>query len=374
MIGGFYFWEKTRGFFRIPFGAAVVGGPIDARVQGLYSGGELKTSAQAIFGQANYSITPELSITLGARYSWEKKTVDEFYTGDFFSPYDPDILPLPQATRQDDESFGSFTPKFGIEYQPDRNLLIYATYSKGFKSGTYNLGGLQPVLRPEKVTAYEGGIKSTFASVQASLAGFYYDYTDLQVGKAIRDIPALENAATATIYGTEFEITARPFGDLVLDANASWLHARFDSYLSADPFYPAGDGGTIDPRTGDPAFDLAGNILPQSPEWQLSGGAEYHIPSKIGEFSLRGEVSWTDKVFFTAFNRPELSQGARTLVNGFVTFTGDAERWLVTIYGRNLTNEFYRSDMYPFLLPTGGLLAGTLGEPRTYGVSVRRSF
>ena len=374
VIGGYYFWEKTSGFFTLPFSTALFGGPVNALVQGLDFGGDLKTSAQAVFGQATYSLTPELSITLGGRYSWEKKTIDEYSTTDFFTPYNPDVRPTPQRTRKESTSFESFTPKVGLEYKPNRNLLIYATFSEGFKSGTYNLGSFDPVLEPEEVTAYEGGMKFTSYGIQASLAGFYYDYTDLQVGKAVIDRPVLENAATATIYGAEFEMTAQPVENLVLDATAAWLHARFDSYISADPFYPAGDGQTVDPVTGQPAFDLAGNIPPQSPEWQLSGGAEYSIPSEIGIFSLRGEVAWTDKVYFSAFNRPGPSQNDRTLVNAFVTFTDESERWLVTVYGRNLTDKFYRTAMYPFLLPTGGPLAGIVGEPRTYGVSVRRSF
>lgn len=375
VLGGFYFWEKTSGFFTLPFSTVLFGGPVDVLVQGLDFGGDLKTSAQAVFGQATYAVTPELSVTLGGRYSWEKKTVDDYYGAHFFTPYNPSVRPTPQFLRNESETFKSFTPKVGVEYKPNRNLLMYASYSKGFKSGTYNLGSIaDPVLQPEKVTAYEGGIKSTFAGIQASLAGFYYDYTDLQVGKAVQDRPALENAATATIYGAEFEMVARPVKNLLLDANAAWLHARFDSYISADPFYPAGDGQTLDPKTGQPAFDLSGNAPPHSPDWQVSGGAEYRIPSQIGTFSLRGEVSWTDKVYFTAFNRPELSEDDRTLVNGFITFTDKSERWLVTLYGRNLTDKFYKSAMYPFLLPTGGPLAGYIGEPRTYGVTLRHNF
>lgn len=373
VIGGFYFWEKTSGFFTLPFSTAIFGGPVNALIKGLDFGGDLKTSAQAVFGQATYSLTPQLSVTLGGRYSWEKKTVDEYSSFDF-SPYNPNVRSVPQRIREESTSFESFTPKVGIEFKPNRNLLMYVTFSEGFKSGTYNLGAFDPVLQPEKVTAYEGGIKYTSTRVQASLAGFYYDYADLQVGKALIDRPTLENAAIATIYGAEFEMTARPVRNLLLDATAAWLHARFDSYISYDPFYPAGDGQTIDPTTGLPAFNLAGNVPPQSPEWQVAAGAEYRIPLEIGTFSLRGEVSWTDKVFFSAFNRPGPSQNERTLVNGFITFTDKSERWMVTLYGRNLTDKYYKTAMYPFLLQTGGPLAGIVGEPRTYGVMLRHNF
>jgi iron complex outermembrane receptor protein len=374
--GGYYFWEETQGSFRFPVSAAIVGGPYPVVLQGFYSGGTLQTSAEAIFGQATYAFTSRFRLTLGGRYSWEKKSADEFYAFDLSAPYAPATAVEPQLRSSNSKTFRSFTPKVGVEYQPGPDLLLYATFTKGFKSGTFNLGGLQPPLEPETVASYEGGIKWSSAGglVRTNAAGFYYDYKDLQVGKAIRNIPALENAANATIYGAELELAVRPLARLRLDGNASWLHARFDSYISADPFYPAGDGRTVDPDTGDPAFDLAGNTLPQSPRWQLSGGAEYRLPFRTGEISLRGEAAWTDRIFFTAFNRAEISQKAKTVVNAFINFTDENNRWQMVGFIRNIGNVRYKSDMYPFLLPLGGMLAGTWGEPKTYGGSIRYSF
>lgn len=376
-LGGlFYFNEKTSGGFRIPIQNIYFVGPPGYLSQGFLSGGTLKTDAAAIFGQASYKLTPELKVTAGARYSWEKKSVDEFFTLDPITPFDADTPVVIQVAREDEKSFKSFTPKLGIDYQPNRDLLLYASYSKGFKSGTFNLGAIQPALSPEKVTAYEGGIKSTWARglAQVNVAGFYYDYKDLQVGKSIRNIPALENAATATIYGAELEFNARPIRSIRTDLVFSYLNAKFDEYISADPFYPAGDGTTVEPATGEPAFDLSGNRVPQAPEFSLLAGLEYILDTRAGEFSLRGEASWTDEVFFTAFNRPDLGEEARTLFNAYFNFTDPAERIALSIYGRNLTNKKYATDMFPLLLFVGGAKSGFFGEPRTYGATVRYNF
>ncbi|MDX3933825.1 MAG: TonB-dependent receptor, partial [Stenotrophomonas sp.] len=168
-------------------------------------------------------------------------------------------------------------------------------------------------------------IKSTFADrrIQANIAGFYYEYTDLQVGKVINNLIGLENAATATIYGAELEIHARPVDSLRADLSFSYLNAKFDEYISADNFRPAGDGVTVDPVTGAPAFNLAGNTIPQAPEFTIFAGAEYLMEVPFGTFSLRGEVLWTDRVYFSAFNRTNVSQPSRTILNAFLNFADD---------------------------------------------------
>lgn len=375
-LGGlFYFHEKLDGNLLFPINDVFIGGPGVLR-QGLAAGGMLKTDAAAAFGQVSYKLTPTLKLTVGGRYSWEKKSVDEKFAFDLFRPYDRLNPVIPFIRRTDDKSFSSFTPRVALDYQPNPDLLLYASWSKGFKSGTYNLGGVQAPLSPEKVQAFEGGIKSTFADrrIQANIAGFYYEYTDLQVGKVINNLIALENAATATIYGAELEIHARPVDSLRADLSFSYLNAKFDEYISADNFRPAGDGVTVDPVTGAPAFNLAGNTVPQAPEFTIFAGAEYLMEVPFGTFSLRGEVLWTDRVYFSAFNRTNVSQPSRTILNAFLNFADDAERWNFSIYGKNLSNKTYATDMIVSVVEAGGPINGSVGEPRTYGMSVRYNF
>ena len=203
-------------------------------------------------------------------------------------------------------------------------------------------GPYQALLKPEKVTAYEGGLKSEFLDrrLRINLAGFYYDYKDLQVGKVVNASLALENAATATIYGAELELRARPTPDLELGLTGSYLNAKFDSFISIDPARPGGDGRTVDPATGAPAFNNAGNRLPQAPKWTVDAMAQYTVRSDHGSFALRGEVLWVDKVYFSAFNVPQVSQPAKTKLNASLIYTDPGDRWSVTVYGKNLANIF----------------------------------
>jgi len=243
LLGAFYFHENDAGAIIIPYNDIGFGGPGVIR-QGYYAGGRLETDAGAIFGQATYNLTPEIHLVVGGRYSIERKGISEQLQFDLARPYSPanPVAPLAQCgadipsvpTCQPHKTFRSFTPKVALEYQITPDALLYASVSRGFKSGTYNVGGVQPPVKPEKVTAYEGGLKSEFLDrrLRINLAGFYYDYKDLQVGKVVNASLALENAATATIYGAELELRARPTPDLELGLTGSYLNAKFDSFIS----------------------------------------------------------------------------------------------------------------------------------------------
>lgn len=367
VLGIFYLHEDIDGVINAPLNLVAVGGP-SFFVQGFYAGGSLKTDAAAAFAQDTYSITPHFRATLGGRYSWEKKRVADQTDFDFARPFDPDNLPLSPVHR-DSKVFKSFTPKVGLEYDLASQTLVYVSFSKGFKAGTYNLGSAGPALKPEKVDAYEAGIKSTFldGKLRANIAGFYYDYTDLQVGKIQQQILALENAATARIYGIEGEFTARPVEGLTLSVNASWLHARFQNYVTGDPARPGGDGVTLDPDTGAPAFDLHGKTLPQAPNYTVDAGIEYRFPAFGGHLSLRGESSWSARVWFSPFNRPEMSQPAFNTQDAFLNYEPDGARWRLSFYARNLANVTIKSSAQISSTAWGSPVVGFVKPPRTFG-------
>lgn len=152
LIGGFYFRENDRGQLAIPFDNRIVGIPApNAFVRGYYGGGYIKTDALAAFGQASYEILDHLRLTLGARYSTEKKTNRDESAFDVSTPYDPgapigETLATPPgaASIVRDKRFNSFTPKVALDYQATRDVLLYASWSKGFKSGAYSLGSFTP--------------------------------------------------------------------------------------------------------------------------------------------------------------------------------------------------------------------------------------
>ena len=376
LTGFFYFHENDEGDLAIPFNNELVGFPAPGyQTQGYFSGGAIVTDAEALFGQATYRIFDRLRLTVGGRYSVEHKTDHDKAAFDYLTPYDPAAL-LDLTTLNRDKTFYAFTPRVALDYQITPSVLAYASWSKGFKSGTYNLGALQPAVDPEKVTAYETGVKSTLLDrrLRVNLAGFYYDYSNLQVSKVVGQNIVLENAASATIYGLEAEVQAQLTPQLEIDANGSWLHARFDNYVSVDAARAYGDGVTIDPQTNAPAFNLAGNTLPQAPDFTFFVGAQYRWPTEAGEFSLRGELSWRDRSYFTPFDLNYVSQAAYNKVNAFVNWVEPDRRWSVSVFVKNLTNKTTVSDSYVGSALVGFPVNGYLDDPRTYGVTVGYKF
>ncbi|MGE4429615.1 MAG: TonB-dependent receptor [Sphingobium sp.] len=368
VVGAFYMHENIDGFIKGPLNLLAVGGP-DLFVQGFYSGGRLKTDAAAIFAQDSYSITDRLRLTLGARYSWEKKKVADHSDFNFDDLYDPENGPRGPAHR-DDETFKSFTPKIGLDYDIADKVMVYASYSKGFKAGTFNLGSAGPALNPEKVDAYEIGLKSTLLDghLRANLSGFYYDYSDLQVGKVQGQLLILENAAAAEIYGLEGEFTLEPARDFIIGLNASWLHARFKNYITADQARPGGDGKTLD-ENGLPAFDLSGNMLPQAPRYTIDLSAQYSFDVPGGSLTVRGESYWSDRVYFSPFNLEHMSQPAFDTQNAYITYRNDNGLRL-TGFVRNIGNQTIRASAQVATTLLGSPVIGFVKPPRTYGLTV----
>ncbi|MFY9352345.1 MAG: TonB-dependent receptor [Sphingobium sp.] len=373
VAGLFYLHEKIDGSISAPLNLLSVGGP-DFFVQGFYAGGRMKTDAAAIYAQDTYSISDRVRLTLGGRYSWERKSVNDQSDFDFARPYSPTNVPL-TPRHIDDESFKSFTPKVGIDVDLGPRALAYASFSKGFKSGTYNLGSAGPPLKPEKVDAYELGVKATSSDgmFRANIAGFYYNYKDLQVGKVQGQLVVLENAATARIYGLEGEFVAKPTPDLTLSANASWLHARFRDYVTADQARPAGDGSTIDPASGLPAFDLSGKTLPQSPDYTVSLAADYVVHLDRGTLTLRGESNWSDRVYFSPFNRKEVSQPSYSLQNAYATYD-DGAHWRLSLYIKNIANKTILASGQVATALLGSPIVGFVQPPRTFGATLGYRF
>jgi iron complex outermembrane receptor protein len=374
VAGLYYFHENNFGYTAFPFSLKLFGGP-DVLKQGYFSGGRLLTDAAAVYSQDTYSLLDDLRLTVGGRYSVERKKVNERSMVDLTRNYNPDN-PLMGTTGQNQATFHSFTPKFGIDYDLTQNVLLYASYSKGFKSGTFSLGSLLPPLRPEQVKAYELGEKATLfgGHLRTNLALFWYNYSDLQVGKVVNNIVSLENAATARIKGAELEVIAQPFeAPFTVSVSPSYLDARFTNYITSDPSRLAGDGHTVD-EFGAPAFNLSGNYLSQAPKFKLNVGAEYTVPAPGGHVSLRAETVYTTRVYFSSYNLPFVSQGPYAITNAFVNYETSDGRWETGAYIRNMFDKTVAASATVLGSIPGFPIAGYLEPPLTFGVSLRYRF
>jgi iron complex outermembrane receptor protein len=302
------------------------------------------TKSAAAFGEVYLNLDDKLRITLGARYTDDRKNFSNSFG---------------VSGRA---SYSAFTPKLGIEKKFTPDVFGYATVSQGFKAGGFNVFDATGFsFRPEKVTAYEAGLKTQGWDHRARIntSVFYYDYRDLQVTQFPGDgTQLIRNAANARIYGADVDFQLAPTDGLRFDGILSLLNARFRKFITADVLDPAG-----------PLRDLTGKHLIRSPPVSGTFGAEVDVPAVVdGKITLRGELSYSDTYFFTAFNRPPAEQKAYTMVNAFITYRAADGTWQANVFGRNLSNVAILTSGFD------SPKVGSFGAPRTFGVSVSRRF
>lgn len=374
MIGGYYFDESIFGGTRIPLDLVVLSRaptlpPLSFLRQGYYGVGLLDTRAYALFGSARFELSDQFAVRLGARYSDETRKIDEVLKFDFatpFPPFVPQFPPTPPGVRRQlEESFSSFTPSATLEYKPSEDLFLYATYAKGFKSGGFNLGVIQPPFAPEKITDYEAGIRADWLNgrLRTNISAFYYDYTNLQVTKIAGTVVTIENAANAVVRGIEAEIVVRPISRLRLDAAISLLDSEYRNYSTTDPARPA--LGVV---------EISGNDLSQAPSYTINVNASYTLPTDVGDFTLRGEGRWVDRVYFTQFNLDHVSQPAYSLFNAFLSWESRTSGLRATAFIRNIGNKDIVSAGFIGSSLVGSPLLGSFEPPRTYGLTLGWTF
>ncbi len=315
-----------------------------------------KTDSYAVFGQADYSITPKLTATLGLRYSSDKK--------DFHYVSNAEMGTITFFTIDASKTFGSLSGRLGVQYKATDDVNLYASYNRGYKSGGF-FGGqstepsqFKPY-RDEKVDAFEVGAKTMWFDrrLRANVSAFYYDYQDLQVYtlvlEGVRTVQNFTNASNAEIYGAELELSATPMRGLDVGLNASLLSAKYKDFKSL-------------------AGDYSGNQLPDAPKVSLTAQARYEWDLAGGQAHVSADASYRSKVYYDTRNIERLSDGARTFVNAQIGWTTPGKRYEFGIWGRNLTDETNISDIIP--IEGLGFDLFNMGLPRTGGIYLRYNY
>jgi iron complex outermembrane receptor protein len=336
----------------------------------------------AAYAQIRYNLTDRLRATAGGRYTIDHKT------------YAMDAAVLgTHSLLADKDTWKAFTPRFALDYTPDSNTLVYASVSRGFKSGGFNtLGDIsQPVNRfdPEYVWNYEVGAKiAAFdRKLRVGLTGFYSDYTHLQQTVFVINqdtgvnFPKVENSATGKIKGIEFEFDAAPTRRLRLSGAATRLWATYGMFCNNDPLHPGAPtdpscvGATAGGQALPPgAINLQGNVLTQSPKWQFNGSAQYTLPiSSRLELVTRVDYKWQSRVYFDIYNNPLVSQGAYGLFNGSIGVGTTDKAWSLSGWIRNAFDTRYISQATTKAGATP-YTAGSIGTPRMYGATLLHHF
>ncbi|MFN3211985.1 MAG: TonB-dependent receptor [Henriciella sp.] len=346
------------------------------------------------FLDSTYQFNDKLSITAGLRYTAERK---DFETGFALSILNGGSIPsIPQAGAlggltlpagapfppgsgpviafADDETFTDVSPRFVVDYALNDDVMLYASYSQGFKSGGFNSFGLTPAFDPERIEAVEAGVKAEWMrrTLRTNLSVFHYDYSDLQVRIGVPTGGVdIQNAAAAEISGGEFEVTARPFPKLALSASVAYLDAEFtDGTLPGvhvDQLYLIGAPVSLVEQ------NIVGNQLSRAPEWQTYLSADLELPkTSFGTPRLRVDMKSQTEVFFL-----EVSQGDNTFkadrfteIGASLTLTSNDGRTEVSIFGQNLSDDRYVTQVTQL----GSFPNGSLNEPMKFGIKTRIAF
>ena len=312
-----------------------------------------KTDTYAVFGQADYELSPGLYLTAGLRWSADEKSMD-------YSSVAESVLTI--FSYDASKTFSDWSGKIGLKYDLTDTTNVFASYSRGYKSGGFfggNAGSpaeLQPYAN-ETVNAYEIGSKSDLLDnrLRMNLSGFYYDYQDIQAYSTVErnglTVQVLDNAASAEMYGAEAEFVARPMRNLDLSLGLAWLHAEYGDYNSL----------------GD---DYSGNQMPQSPEFSVTSRAAYTIDLDSGfQITPSVDVSYRSKVYFDSTMRERLSDPELWLVGAELSIMSPSGKIEGGLWGRNLTDEAYLTSANP--IDSLGVDLLTYSRPRSVGVFLR---
>lgn len=365
--------------------------------------GDVKTETWSVFGDFTYDISDQLSVSVGGRYTSDKRTSRVLRTtfiggySDLFATGATAIAVTSDFNGS--ETFKEFTPRASISYKPNKNHNIYFTYSRGFKGGGFDPRGQTSAapdldndgdvdfadqfeflrFAPETVDSYELGWKASLLDnrLNISIAAFKSDYTDVQIpgsvgvdadndGTPESFIGITSNAGDADVNGFEFEGSAqvgRDFAGMGSRFNVNWslgyIDAKYNQFIDAQ---------------GNDVADQ--RVFQNTPEITANMGFNLGLPVASGMVDLFGSASLrSDASQFEAPN-PFLDQDGFVLLDASIVYTADNDRWSLGVHGKNLTNKEYIVAGYNFVAggtngqpfaPTLGLegtLTGFYGDPR----------
>lgn len=323
-----------------------------------------KDTDYAGFGDATVQVVHNLFIDLGVRYSVEPKSTQNLSLPQYVVPGEIFITAFPGVLFRN--TFTSTTPKASIRYQLGRNTNIYYTYSVGFKSGTFNTSGFGPTaVKPETLYSHEVGFKTQTGRFHLDVAGYYYNYDDLQFQNSVNVNgvvkPVLSSAGNALIYGAEFSLQYALSDEFSLDAGVNLNRARYTSFNHAIILYPCSAanialyaakgvaicGGKVDNgEYQNSNVNVSGDQMIRAPAWTLSFGPDYRKRTSVGVFELAANLYASARVFFQPDDNPLFSTGPFATLDLNASWSPN-EHYKLTLWGTNVTNTKYLDTSSP---------------------------
>lgn len=353
------------------------------------------SESTAFYAQSSFDINDAWSMTLGARYTKDERSA-EVNNGLRFETVYPESGWVPGYVRPDGElvpnvldeqdDWSRFTPRAGVEYQQSDDVMFYASYSQGFKSGTFNPRATiaEPAVDPEIVDSFEVGMKSDWNdNLRLNLTWFTLDHKDrhyisILPGDGFADLnQRLANAGKSEASGIEAEVVYIATDDLEFNLNLGWIDAEFTEVLDTDP------------ETGE-LFDKSDRFtISNTPDLTYNLGMNYSFENDLGDFVFNANYYYRDD--YVLFEEDSLlTQDGYGLLNASLNWYSSVSNWTAGLHLKNLTDEEYMVGGYQFVTPdqsdptnislyTPGLggdntLIAYYGDPRTVTLTIGYQF
>jgi iron complex outermembrane receptor protein len=328
----------------------------------------ITTESEAAFVQGTYSFTPVDKLTAGIRYTQDKKIAtgtlqligaaaagpgaDFTYTP--VSSFGPDGLST---------TYRKPTWRLAYDHAFSDDVMAYATYNRGYKSGSYSTAVVSPkavAVNPETLDAYEIGLKSEFLQhrLRVNLAGYYYDYKNIQVAVIENSISSTQNAAAATAFGLDLDYELLLANAFSLTGGLNVNHSYYTSYPDASVYVPvAGGGATL------AAINAAGDQLVYAPAATVTLGPNYEFPAGDGRLVL-GASGYYNSGYNATPGGIGTHVGSYSDLGASATWHAPKDRFYVRLWGQNLLSEHHAIW---FQTGSDGFHE-SLARPATYGV------
>ncbi|NQZ10068.1 MAG: TonB-dependent receptor, partial [Algicola sp.] len=321
---------------------------------------DMKTDSYSVFGQMDYDVADGWVLVSGLRYVRENKSfVGNVYhnanTDDRVIEIDESSGSSETADLTNDQDLWSF--KVQMEYTSDEDSLYYFGINRGVKAGSFNaplFGGFN-AYKPEKLQAYEAGMKLTLLDGRAQLNGsvYYYDYTDFQSFSWVNNTSVVTNEK-ANFSGSELELYLTPTNHVDIIFGVSYTDAKVKNLEVAD-------GVFRDTRSA------------YTPEYKASGLIRYNWDIAGGNMSTQLSGSYQSDFYHNARNFTAHRVESHFVSNAMFSWNDNQDVWSAKLFVNNL----FDSDHGIIGFDVSGFYGNTLishANPRTYGLTVRRNF
>jgi outer membrane receptor protein involved in Fe transport len=392
-VGGFVLYESLDAQVDLDFGG-------NATLTGAVTRRSYSQEVTSFAGYASFSWDFWEAFTLdgGIRYNREKREIDEF---ELFIGDPPRGLPSSLVKPTDEEIIGEEpTGTVRLTYRPTEESSFYIKYTHGWKSGTFNATGSQRLgvtsASPEKIDAFEAGLRGSYFDNRFNLSGamFHYTYNDYQLFTSLSSFQTppqfvVENAHEVELYGAEVEATILPWDGGLIDFKFAWLEGEFVDFVRTQivtGFVAPG----VPPAPLVTELDQSGNRLLNAPRFTISLTLQQAFPiGRFGTIIPRWDGAWKAKTYYDSTegrglpNRPPdqqiflpkntIGQQALWIHNVRLAYLTPDESIEVAGWVRNVSNETYKSfaaDLTTFQRTT----LYFVGDPRTFGVTTSVRF